>query len=71
MHRIDDKQDATSGLLTFGHSHCKNVNIRAAEEEVENQIRFSSDLREIGRKECRYLRIRMLYEDESCFQLEE
>ena len=60
MHRIEDKQDNNSGLLTFGHSHCKNVNIRA-EGEVENQIRFSSDLRDIGRKECRYLRIRMLY----------
>ena len=29
MHRIEDKQDAMNGLLTFGTSHCKNVNIRA------------------------------------------
>ena len=57
--------------MTFAHSHCKNVVTKREVSRNDVKLELSSQLKEVGRKECRYLRIRMLYKDESSFLQEE
>ena len=55
--RIDNDQDAMDHLVSFGHSHCRNVNVSTDKK----QTMLSQDLRDSKRKDCRYLRVKLIY----------
>ena len=59
--RIEDEKDLNNNLVTFGRSH--NVNVKFACGD-DNQSSYSSNLRDVGLKECRYFKIKMLYQDD-------
>ena len=58
--RLDSDQDALHHLVSFGHSHCRNVSMGPD----TMQMTLSQDLRDTKRKDCRYLRVKLIYQEE-------
>lgn len=56
---ISDSKDQRENLYTFGHSFGVN----------ENQSRMSINVSGLGRREARYLRIRLLYAEQNSYAL--